>query len=145
MIKRSDEIQILLFIVQKGHENNYISSGVQKDKFWRVWNHQMELTIRDLRKSRTFADFDGHHSIQLYKGGIQQYHCPTTSMAPLMNCFTLLCFVLNGHPKDGGIMRFFLLEEPFRVLSKVKDKGIIYIILHDLYKKVNYMICNHII
>jgi hypothetical protein len=33
MIKRSDEIQILLFIVQKGHENNYISSGVQKDKF----------------------------------------------------------------------------------------------------------------
>jgi hypothetical protein len=33
MIKRSDEIQILLFIVQKGHENNYISSGVQKDEF----------------------------------------------------------------------------------------------------------------
>jgi hypothetical protein len=144
MIKRSDEIQILLFIVQKGHENNYISSGVQNDEFWRVWNHQMELTIRDLKKSRTFADFYGHHSIQLHKGGIQQCHCPTTSMAPLMNCFTLMICV-GWTSKRWGNHDIFLLEEPFRVLSKVKDKGIIFLILHDLYKKVNYMICNHII
>jgi len=83
-----------LFIVQKAMRTTILVVEYKRTNLEleaRVWNHQMELTTtRDQRKSRTFANFDGHHSIQLYKGGIQECHCPTTSMAPLMTCFTLL-------------------------------------------------------